>query len=809
MATKEDVEVDEKEKAHVKDWLSQIEGALKGDDTLDKRLKDNRAYVSGEKHTDGAKGLVRTNLIFATLAGMLPHIYAKDPDVSISPSKTVSNEQYELVKKFGLTAEIVLDQAVVKEARLKVHVKAALRSTQVTGDGWLKMVLQHDIKTDPLVQDRINDAQDNLQRVNALINEIEEGDGELLKEKSELQIQIKALASNSEVKVYKGMVIDRIMTEDILILDDAVVEFHQYDKAKAIAHRLWYTDDDFEATFEIEAPKGATEFNQRGLKADDKSKATTDPANTKGTKYRCVYEIWDLMSQTVYTVCAGGDQWIRKPYTPEFLASRFYPFFDFGFNVIEGRRRPLSDVELLIELQDEYNSTRTQYAAHRDDSMPVRVVRKGGQLTEGDIKRLQERKSREIVAVEGDGGRALSEDMQEFAGVPIDPNVYDVTQIRNDMDLVSGMSDASRGNLIQPKTATEAELMSQSMATRVDERRDVVEDVLTDMFDAALEVLLQALSLDAVKKIAGPDSVWPSMDKDEIRAQVHLSIRGGSTSKPNKAKEQEQWGQVMPIIKDTMESVAKLRMAGQNDMAKAAVELLKETLSRFDERIDVETFIPRETEDGQMSPEQQVQQLTQQLQTAQQNMQQLETAAKSNQKQEAAAQEKLIALQNEPELARVKAQADIDIADIKAEADKLIAKSKADADSAIASAKTEAETEFKRFDTIVNAATQLVIAGIKQDGAAEQANAQRETDLQSTMIDTIMSAVSDMGDNHMNAIQTLAQTMHSALNTPKRAIYDQQGNIVGSVPDKTLAAPQDVESAPESQGEDAGEQVEH
>ena len=41
-----------------------------------------------------------------------------------------------------------------------------------------------------------------------------------------------------------------------------------------------------------------------------------------------------------------------------------------------------------------------------------------------------------------------------------------------------------------------------------------------------------------------------------------------------------------------MEQVAQLRAQGQNDMAQAVIELVRETLRRFDERVDIAQFLP-------------------------------------------------------------------------------------------------------------------------------------------------------------------------------------------------------------------------
>ena len=619
-------EPDGKVKALVDKFAERIKRAEKLNENFEKDIKKYREYQYGKVGADKAGGVVRANLIYSTIATILPHIYAKNPEVSISPNSLVAKGQYDMIKKFGKTAEILVDQKLIKEPNMKEQQKANLRSTMVTSVGWIKMFYQVDYAKDPLVQRRVADAQDNLARINALIAIADDATREgHLAAQQELIQQMEAIKLEPEIPIYKGFVQDRIKSEDMLILDDSIDEFHQYKAAKALAHRIWYTADDYEEHFGRKPTEQATPYSK-------KSPDTTNvSAADKDNKFYCVYEIWDKQSNTVYTWCKGDKDWCREPQVPEHTPKRWYPFYCLAFNVVEGRWLPLSDVEMLMELQDEYNKTRTRYAEHRDDSMPVRFFRLNGSLTPEDIKRINERKGRDMIGIEGSMTQPLGSDIAAFPAIPIDPAVYDVSAIRNDMDLMSGLTDASRGNLMQPKTATEASILAQNMSSRVDERRDVTEDYITEMLEAGLEIMLQDMTKDEVIKICGEEAVWPEMSREEIYSLVNLSVRGGSTSKPNKMKDQETWTKLLPQIQTSMQTVQQLRDAGHDDMANAVVELLRETLVKFDEHIDVESFLPTiDPEDANQQNTQELQQCKQQLEQAMAQVQELQPMADAN-----------------------------------------------------------------------------------------------------------------------------------------------------------------------------------
>lgn len=630
-AGKDTYEPPEEEKQAVTRWQERVERAEKRDPYFERDIELWRRYVYGIAHRDQTgKALTRTNMIFATMAGMLPHLYAKNPEIAVTPAKGTPKERLPVVKKFCQTSEQVLAELLIDEAKLKRRVKANLRATMSTSYGVLKLLLQEELRGDPLAIRRVQDAQDNLNRIEGLTRKLKNEDdpNEKNAEREALKSNIAGMMAGNEIKMFKGFVLDRVRSEDFLILDESIAEFDEYVEASALAHRVWMTCNTYYETFK-HYPEKATKYNSP-YKPEDAGTGQTK-APPPGEMYICVLEIWDKEAQVIRTVAKGSSRWCREPYPPKHTSQRWYPFFIVGFNLVEGRWRPISDTELLMGLQDEYNTTRTNFADAREKAVPKRVFRKAGGLTENDIKNLTDAMNKDWVGVEGSPTIPIKDDVMQLDGPRIDPLAYDVTLIRNDMDLMVGMSDAGRANLIKPKTATEAELMAQALMSRSEERRDANEDMMSEMSEAALEIALRAFTKAEVQQMAGPEAEWPEGESvEEIFSMVNVGVRAGSSGRPNSQKEKEQWTQILPVIKETMQAVAELRAAGNFDMANAAIELLRETVRRFEERIDVDSFIPpvEMGEDGK--PVQQAQQMQQaahmgeQLKLLQEQLQELQ-----------------------------------------------------------------------------------------------------------------------------------------------------------------------------------------
>ena len=614
--------------AHAEKWNKRIKAASEKQRDLRTRWKTARKYVEGRVHDDGESGLVRVNLIQTILSTIQPQVYAKNPEISVTPQEQVDSAGYPAMMTFSRTVEIMLNRLFVADARLKERGKAAVRSALTTTVGWMKLSYQQDIRRDPQIEHRINDTQDNIRHLEALSLELKDGnsgDTERDVMLDQMRQQLAALEKQVEVVAAEGFALDPILAEDVLILDDSIRSIDDIGQARAIAHRIWMTKEAYQEAFQAPPEADARVFNENGKEqsadADDSQKRVA------------IWEIWDKQTQTVYTLAEGSKRWAREPYQPEVTGERWYPFFALMFQRADEVMIAPSMVEMLIELQDEYSSIRTSLSEHRRESKPNRVYRKSGGISDPDINHLANRKSHEWVGVGGDPGTPITNEIAILPNPPIDPAVYDTSPVLRDIEQVSGATDASRGSINKAKTATEAEIMAMGLQSRTGEMLDVIEDWLTDMAEYALQVMLLVLTRDHAIQYAGQGAVWPEeSSREEAYRLISVKIRAGSTAKPNKMRERDQWIQFMPQVLQLIQSIATARQQQMPDLEHAYREVLEETLRRFDERLSAESFLPAQSDEQtpQADPRieqlaQVVQQLVQQVQGMQQAMQQQES----------------------------------------------------------------------------------------------------------------------------------------------------------------------------------------
>lgn len=573
--------------------LTQFNGLVKRCDDDQKPARKEtkllRQYARNKQYTDAIDVIarsdeVRVNLILSILNTLIPLYYAKDPEIEVGPDEQVIDTDYGALKNFCKTLEIVLNRMFIRETRLKKRITRGIMSSMIGGLCWYKVSYQRNYREDPQIRGRLNDAQDNLARLEKLTGEVEEDPANEAR-MEELRLQVESLQQSLEVQVSHGLVIDFIPDEDVLILDESLVTFSDYPTAKMIAHRIWMTVDDYKQKFGHD-PDGTKYTDKDGAK-ESVSRDSNRPMFVQ------VIEAWRLEDQLIYTWAYGGKRWAREPYSLPNQPRRWYPFFGLYWNEVDGELRPVSDVAQWVGLQDEYNAMRTQLRQAREENKPGFVINGGGNLSETDIRNLSNRQGRNNVVVQGVGGIVpLKDDMVPFPTFQIDPVAYDGTMVQRDLEQTSGASDSSRAAINKAKTATEAEIQAQGMNNRTSYRQDGVEETVGEMAEYAAELLLKELMPEDVQRIAGRGAVWPAGQMDDAFQLIRVRIRAGSTGKPNKNQERDAFVQMMPQLSALMDKVYQLRGMGAVQEADGYLELGRLMLQAFDMRIDLASFFP-------------------------------------------------------------------------------------------------------------------------------------------------------------------------------------------------------------------------
>lgn len=640
-------DAERRELAAVKKAVEEYDQARAFDKFARRQYAIDRRYAAG---TADQRWAVNTNLIGSFIDILTSFLYARNPDVSVKKASQVNAAGTAGLEDFAKTMEIVVSK-LWKQGRLKDAARRMVRSTLSTGVGWLKVVLVCEGTNIPQMEADLNDARDNLAKLEALKAElagyyaeedaaalmdeagnplppptVQDADGkectaeEIDQKTTEANELMESLSHKVEVAIRKYLAIDFVSSECIQVSLD-VRYMSDYRNANWISNDIYRTQDEVKAMFprltdeDIKSAKlyyqkrhGATSSidpmtifldHAGNISEDDADQFTAGQSATQSDDAKQslafvkVIERWDHRTNHIYTWIDGVKKWAVEPYQPDYPAARFYPYFMVAFYEVDGERHPQSLSWRLHKLQDEYATSRSAFRLMRERAAPGVLFNKTG-LSPEDVEKIQKGVIQEFTGLAPTDPTTPIQNL--FAEKPvskIDPRMYDNTSILQDMEKVAGVQEALQSSTSPEKTATEAEIQQTGFASRTTADRDALEEVLSEMAVYTAQLAVGGIPSKDVQRMAGPAAFWPEgMALEDLLTMVELEITAGTTGKPRAMGDREAWGVLLPQIKEAIVQIQQAIAMGNLPLATALKELLRETMLRMGDDTDIDRFVP-------------------------------------------------------------------------------------------------------------------------------------------------------------------------------------------------------------------------
>ncbi len=606
----------------------------------------DRRYAAGTAHLNWA---VSANLIGSFIDILVSFLYARNPDVSVKKPKQVDNRGTKQQDDFAKTLQSVISSLWrAPTSTLKMAAQKMVRGALSTGPGWIKATIICKGTNIPQMNTQLNDSRQNIAELESMREQLESGDpsyggdyktpeeidAELLK----LQELEQSVAVKLEVAMRKAMVFDYISGEDIQVSLD-VREISDYKSAGWISNSIYRMESALLAEFPAlkkEDLANATKYYQRSNKdlqpieegtylavtglapaaaeADifaaeaEQFTSSVSPSGTSlsDTNSPCFYRIierWNRITNHVETLIEGCKKFAKPAYQPDYPTTRFYPYFNLMFYPVDGARHPQSLPWRLRKLMDEYDAARSSKRLTRERSIPG-ILFLDGEVDGEDMKNVKNGANGAFIGLKPTNPDSKIGDL--FAPKPtasMDMRLFETGEIIMDMERVSGVQEALQSSVSVEKTATEAEIQQTGFASRTTSDRDQLETMLTDLAVYTGELALGALTTEDAQRICGPGALWPeNMAVDDMLTMVDIEIKAGTTGKPSKSSDRDAWAQMLPLIQQLMMEIQEATLLGNLPLAEAKSNLLRESMTRMDDEIDPEQFIPQVPELPPMLP---------------------------------------------------------------------------------------------------------------------------------------------------------------------------------------------------------------
>jgi hypothetical protein len=501
-----------------------------------------------------------------------------------------------MVKKICKTLEIV-DQIEIDQAKpdYKEQMKQLVRRVVIAGVGYCRQCFVRDGGQDyPNTTEIPHSIKD---RAKMLANIVQKLDDEKITEDDAEMETLHSLAASIGVSMQTGDEYE--MNERVeydFLPPTSVVPDERCRSLVGFTAARWLfirypglTSDEINTMFMLEGDDQVkqntnlmTETNANpGKQISPEAMDSGDPAASG----KCLLiEVLNFQTKTRCFIVKGHKKYVSPPEPLYPCVSGFFPLEALTFNAIEvdddckASIFPLSDVDLIRDAQKEWNRTRDALRSQRNANAPTYVTRKGS-LTQDDRDNIRNREPNEVIELEGVPSDKTPGQMIEVLQVAaIDPQVYATQPLEQDMLLTTGMQQANVGPAQPDVTATVGTIAEQSRNVGISSNVDDLDGFLSRLARARGEMRLQAMSPIAVQKVVGPGASWPMLNKADYINQIELSIKAGSSGRPNQQLQVSNRRILTPL----------LLQAGANPIA--VIEDVVRVMG--DDSIDVQEFFP-------------------------------------------------------------------------------------------------------------------------------------------------------------------------------------------------------------------------
>ena len=269
---------------------------------------------------------------------------------------------------------------------------------------------------------------------------------------------------------------------------------------------------------------------------DESTDISGRPENAGDSAYVDVWEFYDIRKGTVATFAHGCEDGFLIPPAPmpyafghPFVMLRNYEVMDTFY--------PLGELEMIEELQQELNKTRTDMMNHRK-RYQRKVLYDAEAFDQKGIDALRDDKDNVLVPVNTQSASvSIDKVVAPMPQMGTPPDFYNQSDlIASDIDRVSGVSDYMRGAQSEiRRTATEAAMIQDAQNARAADKLARVEQVLGQIGQRLVQLMQQYMTGEMVVRIVGMNAapVWVQFDADYIQGDFDFEVEAGSTKPRN------------------------------------------------------------------------------------------------------------------------------------------------------------------------------------------------------------------------------------------------------------------------------------
>lgn len=495
------------------------------------------------------------------------------------------------------TLNLIFDQQLENQCPpFKLSMKQLVTQVNTARVGWVKLLFRREMDGEASgEQAPASGMEERLQVIRQKFQELAQPDAPVdSATAAELQLMLQSLnqGAGGESVASEGVVLQFLPATSVIISRETT-NLRGLVGCKRLAHETMLTVAECEREYGVNLrDSGAKLYPDPGAAQEETLRTEAggrERAQGGTTGKVCVWHIYDRTANLCYTVADGVRDFLKEPYTPQPEWDFFWPILPLTFRPIVVEKNdpdkdvtcyPRSDVRLLMPMQKEKNRSREAYREHRIFNRPRWVL--GGATTDGDdLEKLSlSTPAGSVLRLKSLApGEKIADKLQMVPQAEIDPKVYDTSPFDQDALQVVGTQPANLGVQAAGEKATGQAIAEGSRIQSSDSNVDDLETFLDLVAEGCCLLLMDNLSEAQAKRIAGAGAVWPPFSVKDMRDNIWLEIAAGSTGRPNKVLEIQNFRDLGPQLKEML--VAE---------GKSLRPLIKEGVRRLDDALDLNEF---------------------------------------------------------------------------------------------------------------------------------------------------------------------------------------------------------------------------
>lgn len=470
-------------------WKDKIKDGLKFQIEYgeSKKWNDYYKYYRG----DFKKGILPANLFFPFCRSLIPRVYFRDPRVSVTAAKPGYEIQAKVVE--------AVDNWLIREIGLKYQIKLMIQDGFFygTGPGIHGFDSEWGFKPSDIVAKAVYE---------------------------EMGIEVPEKEVHQDIKIKGGMPwFLRVQPDDFVVPWGCV----DIDSAPWCAYRVYRTLDEVKKDSIYENKRGLTATFSQKVNPEEQSgreieeEGASAALETEEQEYVELWIIHDAREKKIMVLARNHDKWLR--HEDDDLQIEGLPVQVLQFNPDGRQFWAIPEAKIMEPQQLELNEIRTQQMKHRRIST-IKFLYDQQKIDKDEVDKMLSEKVGPGVKVQGPPGNSV---LLLTPQMPISLT-QDAQEVRGDVREMIGFSRVEVGEHPGPprKTKYEVQAVREAHMIRIDERRDMVADLLVNIIRKINQMIFSWWTTEQAIPIVGEDlaQYWVSYTGPEIKGEYHYKI---------------------------------------------------------------------------------------------------------------------------------------------------------------------------------------------------------------------------------------------------------------------------------------------